>query len=193
MKKLTSLSQFMKKTIKQIFVLVIILHSIFQTIIFWLTWRYVDYGQAKQFIMEDVKQIEMFFDNFFQLKYIIVSAVLFLSLWGFYFIVMYIVKHTINETIKGIDNKYKNYSDAFSSYFIYDSIINKIVDEKIIKNMSEEELAEILHEGKFLIKDLDRFGFDKEVIKRVTRKYYEAKIKKLNNNEYNRDNKQVPD
>lgn len=104
MKTLTSFTQFMKKVIKLIrliFVLTIILHSIFQTIIFWLTWRYVDYGQAKPFIMEDVSQIKIFFDGFFQLKYIIVSAVLFLSLWGFYFIVMqYFLDNLSNGSVQ---------------------------------------------------------------------------------------------
>ena len=55
--------------------------------------------------------------------------------------------------------------------------------------MSKEELANILPEGKFLIRDLIRFGFDKEIIKHVISIYYEDEIHKLNNNKNNRDNK----
>lgn len=175
MLKLTFFIQLITKGLK-------LINTICISVATYLTLFFVDFKTMKEGLIISV--------DFFQLKYLIASIIAgLIVLWIYYSIKVYI-KQIIKESIEKVDDSYKKYSESFSSFFIYDSIINTIVDKKIIKNMSEEELANILSEGKFLIKDLTRFGFNKEVIKRVIRKYHEGEIKKLNN-ESNRNNEQV--
>ena len=164
----------MKNIIRILFQITLKLYGMFQISIIVLTWRYVDYKDALPLMAEDVNNLKKYFDCLLDMKYIVVAIVLFISMLLLFEKIKQIVKTTINKSIDKVDSRHESYSDSFSSFFIYDSIINKIVDEKIIKNMSEEELANILFEGKFLIKDLTRLRFDKEVIKRIIRTSHEC-------------------
>ncbi len=104
--------------------------------------------------------------------------------------IKHVVKSTIEDSVKKVDANYKNYSDAFSSFFIYDSIINKVVRDQIISKMPEKELAHLFYNEGFIVKDLQRFGFSENVVNLVLKEYHENEIKKLKD-ESDRDQQQV--
>jgi len=93
--------------------------------------------------------------------------------------IKHVVKATIEDSIKKVDSHYKNYSDAFSSFFIYDSIINTVVRNQIIDKMPDDELSDIFSDARFLVKDLQRFGFSENVVNLVLKEYYSVKLNKL--------------
>jgi cellobiose-specific phosphotransferase system component IIC len=121
--------------------------------------------------------------NFLDLKAIFAAIIVFLLVTWIYYSAKVYVKQINKEMVSAIENRYKAFTESFSSWFLYTSAISEIVNEKIIKQMPEEEQAKILHEGKFLIDYLDRFGFDEKVKDEMKRMYHEDELKKLNKNE----------
>ncbi len=101
-------------------------------------------------------------------------------LW-FHFTIVWIVKAETKGLIEKIEKRYKAYTDSFSSWFLYTAAISAIVNEKIIKQMTEEEQAKILYDGKFLIDYLERFGFSEKVKDEMKKMYHEDELKKLKN------------
>src|SRR5271169_1741188 len=61
-----------------------------------------------------------------------------ISVW-LHFSIRWIVKAETKGLIEEIENRYKAYTDSFSSWFIYTSAISRIVHEKIISTMTEDE------------------------------------------------------
>jgi hypothetical protein len=112
-------------------------------------------------------------------------------LWA-HFSIVWIVKAETKGLVKEIEDRYKAYTDSFSSWFIYTSAISRIVQEKITNKMTEDELAKILYEGKFIADDLVRFGFSESVSNKIKTMYHEDELKRLKD-EPNRNIEQLPD
>lgn len=88
---------------------------------------------------------------------------------------------TMNNSIKEVEDRYKSYTDSFSSWFIYTSAISKIVHERVISTMTEEELAKIFYKEGFLIQDLERFGFSKTISNQILKMYHQDELLNINN------------
>lgn len=96
-----------------------------------------------------------------------------------------IFRIVIREDIKETHNEIIKSNQDLQRIFMPDLAINNIfIREVLIKSISEDKFYDLLEkavfeERKFNIPDLDKFGIDEKIIKKLKAKYHEIETKKL--------------